>query len=357
MTVNLTARVGADYATKILTFNMQNGRASKTDVYSSMTASLTIQSGGLPASWVLGALVNVLLDGTVIQSGYITNIDYRYEFVSATDTYTVSLEGYLSFFGRTVLTNFTMTNQTTGATGNSIASSISGTGKTIQNYGTKSYVDTSTYSGAAQNLITSLVAMEQGRLDDYGTYLRFLGRDEIYADWSEPWAPIFPTYYFADDGTAGYNQYDSILFSAMSDNYFTYTQIQPASVATQVAGSGSRTLSLSTYDISTTQAQNLAYYTLAEFDAGSSVPVQISLISSQVKMTGFVDMLAYYRIGTRCEIKFRGSVYNCVVEGFTITGTPQQMRYTFNLSGFEQNNFLVWDDPVYGYWDQDNWTF
>lgn len=356
MTVNLTATTATEYASNVLSFNMQNGRASKTDVYSSMTASLTIRSGGLPASWVLGALVTVKLDGSVLQAGYITNIDYHYEFVTETDTYTVTLEGYLSFFGRTVLTNFTMTNGTTGATANAVASAISGTGKTITAIQTKSYVDASTYSGAAQNLITSLVAMEQGRLDDYGSSLKFLGRDYTYADWSEPAFPTFATYYFADDGTAGYNQYDNIVFSALSDNYFTYIQIQPNSVATQVAGSGNRTLSLNTYDISTTQAQNLAYYALAEYDATGSVPVQISCTSSQIKYD-WSGMLSYYRIGARCQIKFRGNVYNCIVEGFSISGTPQQMRFTFSLSGFEQNNFLVYDDPVYGTWDNNNWTF
>lgn len=357
MTVTLTARVFDDYATNVVGFSCSNGRRSKTDTYSAATANLEIRSGGLPASWVLGALVVVEQDSSAICKGYITNVDYNYNFATNADTYTVSLEGYLSFFGRSVLTNFTMSNQTTGAAANAIASAISGTGKTISAIRTRSYVDTSTYSGPAQNLITSLVSMEQGRLDDYGSFLRFLGRDFTYQDFSEPWAPIIPQYLFADDGTSGYSTYDNIIFSALSNNYFTYTQIVPNSVATQVAGSGNRTLSLNTYDISTTQAQDLANYALAEFDATTSVPVEISVKSTMTLQPGFLSQLAGYRIGTQTVVKFRGSTYNAVVEGFTISGTPEEMRYTFYLSGFEQNNFLVLDDPVFGVWDNNNWTF
>jgi len=356
MSVNLTATVGVDAATNVIGFNCSFGRQAKTDTYSSTSATLTIRYQGLPASWVLGANVIVEIDGYEVCNGYITNVQYNYDFVTAGDTYTVSLEGYLSYFGRSVLTNFTFTQQTTGDAANTIAGAISGTAKSITQIQTRSYTDTSTYSGASQNLITALVAMEQGRLDDQGDVLKFLGRDFTYADFNDS-PPIIQTYYFADDGTANYYKYDNITFSSLSNNYFTYIQIEPALFATQTAGSGNRALTLDTYDISATQADNLADYCLAEFDQSTSAPIEISTRSSLGLPAGFLALFENYRVGARTQIKFRGTEYYGVIEGYNISATPSEVRYTFYMSGFEQNNFFRLDDPVYGVLDFNNLNF
>lgn len=355
MSVNLTATVGADAATNVASFNCSFGRQSKTDTYGTLNATLTINYSGLPGTWALGSNVVVEIDGYEVCSGYITNIEYDYDFTILGDTYTVSLEGYLSFFGRSLLTNFTFTNQLTGTAANTIAGAISGTGKSITATQTRSYTDTSTYSGAAQNLLTALVSMEQGRFDDQGDRLVFLGRDYTYADFNDS-PPIIPTYYFSDGGESGYEKYDKIRFSALSNNYFTYIQIDPELFATQTAGTGNRALALTTYDTSAQQAADLANYCLAEFDPEFSRPTEISTSST----LGADDTLATfedYRVGTRVQIIFRGTEYYCVVEGYNITANPSEVRYTFYLSGFEQNNFFRLDDPLYGILDYNNLNF
>lgn len=355
MTVNLTAYSGTETATHVVSFNVQGGRQTKTDPYSSLSASIVVNASAPPASWVLGAAISVDIDSNQIIQGYITNVDYNYDFVANADTCTISLEGYLSFFGRSILTNFVMNNENIGISLAAIAAALTGTGKTITQYQIRSYTDTSTYSGAAQNLVTALVSTEQGRIDD-AKGLKVLGRDFSYADFNDT-PPIIPSFNFADDGTANYIKYDNITFSSLSNNYFTYTQIQPALFAQQTAGSGGRVLSLSTYDTSTTQAANLANYTLAEFDQSGSVPVSIttrqSLGSNSILLSTFVN----YRVGTRSTIKFRGNTYQAIVEGYQISANPSDVSYTFFLSGFEQNNFLRLDDPTYGSLDYNNLNF
>jgi len=216
-------------------------------------------------------------------------------------------------------------------------------------------VYTSTYPGPAQTLLTSLVVMDQGRFDDQGDRLVFLGRDFTYADFNDS-PPIIPTFYFADDGTAGYEKYDNIRFSALSNNYFTYIQIEPAMFATQTAGSGNRTLSLETYDTNAQQANDLANYCLAEFDPEVSRPTEITTTSS-LGATNTLSTFSTYRVGTRVQIRFRGTEYYCVIEGYNISATPSEVRYTFFMSGFEQNNFFRLDDPLFGILDYNNLNF
>jgi len=53
-------------------------------------------------------------------------------------------------------------------------------------------------------------------------------------------------------------------------------------------------------------------------------------------------------IGSRVSVTFRGTVYQSIVEGITVTATPESSRYTFYLSGADLNNYLVLDDAVFG---------
>jgi hypothetical protein len=53
-------------------------------------------------------------------------------------------------------------------------------------------------------------------------------------------------------------------------------------------------------------------------------------------------------IGARVSVTFRGTVYQSVVEGITVTATPESSRYTYYLSGADLNNYLVLNDTVFG---------
>lgn len=359
--VQIEVQCGVSTLSNVIAFNCSNGRQVKSDMYSSSSASITFRvPSALPAAFVLEALVSVrYVKGAstyYLYQGYITNISYNYGIVPAMDTATISLEGYLSFMGRGQLNGFTLTGGTTGAEAVRVGNALTGTAKTVSNQGTKSYTDTSSYTGSAQNVITQLVATEQGRLGQGGTALYFYGRDVLTDATASPY--YFTNWQFTDSNPATNGwAYDEVTFASLTDNYFTQVTITPNSVAAQQAGTGARNLNIDTYDANTTQAANLAKYVLGEFDNNTSVPVAISTkesLSNYQTPALIMDNLA---VGWKLPVTLRGTTYNSVIEGWSVTADPQDIRYTVYVSGFEQNNYLLLNDSVYGKLDNNQLGF
>ena len=341
----------------VVSFNSREGRNTKTDVYSASTASFTFRDpSALFAEAIIGCYTTIRINNQNVFAGYITNIQYNYGIVSNEDTATISLEGFLAFMGRGYLNAFTLTGTTTGAQAQRIGTALSGSAKTISNISTKSLTDTSSYSGAAQNLLTTLVAMEQGRLLEGGAQLYFLGRDYLQDPTANPYN--FYDFKFTDvlPVTSGIT-YDAVEFANLTDNYYTQITVTPASVAPQFAGTGARNLQISTYDPTITQADNLADYMLAEFTSNTSAPVSISTRNSLAWTYDPADMVSNGPIGWRLPITFRGTTYQSVIEGWSISGTPDDVRYTFMVSDYEENNFLKLNDSVYGRLDYNKLGF
>ena len=57
-------------------------------------------------------------------------------------------------------------------------------------------------------------------------------------------------------------------------------------------------------------------------------------------------------IGSTVTVTFRGTVFNCVLEGATYSGNPSQASATFYLSAQDLNDYLTLDDAVYGKLDE-----
>jgi hypothetical protein len=62
-------------------------------------------------------------------------------------------------------------------------------------------------------------------------------------------------------------------------------------------------------------------------------------------------------ISAGTKIGFRSSTFNCVCEGISITGTPDQTRITLYLSGQDTNAYLVLNDAIYGKLDSNKLGF
>jgi hypothetical protein len=345
----------------VIAFNCFNGRQVKSEMYGSSTASVTFRApSSMPAAYTIGALVfvNYTTNSSTyaLYSGYITNISYNYGIVAEMDTATINLEGYLSFMGRGQLEGFTLTGGTTGAEAVRVGNALTGTVKTVSNQGTKSYTDTSSYTGAAQNIITQLVATEQGRLGQGANALYFYGRDVIQDPTGAPF--YFSNWAFTDSAPATHGwAYDEVTFASLTDNYFTQVTINPASYSTQQSGTGSRNLTIDTYDANNTQAANLAAYVLGEFDNNTSVPVSVSTKESMDNYQTPALIMDNVAVGWKLPITLRGTTYNAVIEGWSVTADPQDIRYTVYVSGFQQNNYLLLNDSVYGTLDNNQLGF
>jgi hypothetical protein len=53
-------------------------------------------------------------------------------------------------------------------------------------------------------------------------------------------------------------------------------------------------------------------------------------------------------MGMRITVVFRGTTFSAIIEGVTVSATPNSSRYTFSLSSAEQNNYLILGSTVFG---------
>jgi hypothetical protein len=340
----------------IIAFNWSAGRSAKSDQFSAATGSLTVRNPQtLPAAIVLEALVNFSINGQAVCSGYVTNIQYEYGMVPNEDIAIISFEGYLARLGRGYLKNFLMGGGSTGFEATRVGNSLTGDSATVTDVDTRSNTSSGFITGDAGTIINQLVATEQGRLKEQASSLIFYGRD-VTLDATQP-----PTSYtgfkFTDSNPSSTGiAYDVVTFASLTDNYFTQVTVTPDGLTVQQSGDGARNLQISTYDESEEQAQNLADYALGEFDTRTSVPISVTTRNSLKWLLDPAKVVAA-GVAYRLPIELRGTTYNSVIEGWSITADPDDVRYTFNVSGYPQNNFFILDDPIYGRLDFNKLSF
>ena len=347
---------GASSIGSIISFTWSAGRSAKSDQFSAGRGSLTVRNPQtLPAAIVLEALVNFSINGQAVCSGYVTNIQYEYGMVANEDIAIISLEGYIARLGRGYLKNFLMGGGTTGGEATRVGNALTGVAATVTSVGTRSNTSNGFITGDAGNIINQLVATEQGRLREQASSLIFYGRD-VTLDATQ--APTSYTGFKFTDSNPSANgiAYDVVTFASLTDNYFTQVTVTPDGLSTEQAGNGGRNLQISTYDETDTQAQNLADYALGQFDTSTSVPISITTKNSLKWLLDPAKVIAA-GVAYRLPIELRGTTYNSVIEGWSITADPDDVRYTFNVSGYPQNNFFILDDPIYGRLDFNKLSF
>lgn len=338
----------------ITNFQWTAGREAKSDPFKSGTGSITVRNPqSLPAAIVLEALVTISINGFQVCGGYVTNISYNYGTIPAEDTATISLEGYLAFLGRGFTKNLLMFGATTGDYAVRIGNNLTGGARTIVNDRTRSVCSgPDFYNGNSQDLLLRLVTTESGRLNEDPAELTFHGRDVLIDATAAPYSLTNVRFTDTNPATTGM-AYDSVEFASLTDNYFTQVTVAPQSYGGEVfqAGTGSRNLQLDTDDESDTQALALAQYTLAQFSSSASVPVSITTRNALSNALDPAQLISIGCVSVRLPIVFRGSTFNTIIEGWSITADPSDVRYTFHVSDFRQNNVFILDDPIYGVLD------
>lgn len=162
---------------------------------------------------------------------------------------------------------------------------------------------------------------------------------------------------FSDTTNNATNQvYDQINFSSWADNYYTQVTVTPAGFAAQTATkSGAttpyRTLSVNSLSASTGQATDQANFLLNQYGNSGYKLSSISCFANaqnsfKLDTMGLTQLGVM--IGANVAVVFRGTTYQCVIEGINITATPEDARYTYFLSAADYNNYLILNDSVYG---------
>lgn len=206
-----------------------------------------------------------------------------------------------------------------------------------------------TISGTWGDWVNSSLVTINGRMSDFGSAgFVILRNSYLYATCSVN---------FSDVANNSTNQiYDTLRFDALADNYYTQVQVDPESYAIQtVTKSGAtlpyRTLTVNTFNSSTSQAADLATFLLSQYQTqkfaisqiSCSAEAQASFQLDKLGLSGMAEM-----IGARVNVTFRGTTYTCIIEGISLTATPEGARYTYDVSGADLNNYLILNDAVFG---------
>lgn len=166
---------------------------------------------------------------------------------------------------------------------------------------------------------------------------------------------------FSDTANNATNQvYDEATFGAWSDNFYTQVSVDPESFSAQTATKAGavvpyRTYTVNTLSASTGQALDQANFLLSQYQTQKFALTSVSCLAeaqNNFKLDRMGLALFAYLIGSRVTVNFRGTTYYAIIEGITVTATPESSRYTYYLSGQDLNNYLILDDAVFGKLDQ-----
>lgn len=328
---------------KVTNASFTQGRQNTLNQYNGGSGVITAQN---PSAWTYTPQLGDAFRAKITYGGidyyqfYGQIKDFRIAYgpVQAMDEATIEVEDYVAAAGRVQLVALSVAQ---AKSGDQWVAAGGGSWTYVPEGGT-SICSAQTFTGAQLEYFNKILFTENGRTD-YSPVLgtMMLGRDYYQTQQGSGFT----------DGVLGANQlrYDSIQFGAMSDYYVTKVVVEPSGLAAQTAGTGTRGINVQTLDYTTTQALNNAQYILNKYATAQNVPSVISATDQQqdYAVLHLINQ-AFTCISQKQTVTFRGTTYNVILEGSTVTITPQQTRFTFYVSPADLNPYLVLNDTVYG---------
>jgi hypothetical protein len=172
---------------------------------------------------------------------------------------------------------------------------------------------------------------------------------------------------FSDVANDSTNQvYNQINFDSLADNFYTQVTVTPESFgAATVTESGAttpyRTYQTNTLNASTAQATDFANYLLgnygtAQFAISSFTCMAEAQSSFQLDKIGYLALLTRAP-GTQVAVTFRGTTFQCIIEGVTMSATPAGASFTYYVSGADLNSYLILDNATFGKLDSNRLAY
>jgi hypothetical protein len=362
MPQNYSVEISPDNVTFTALTNVQDitiniGRQRQLDAYSASTGSVTMRYPTGYASpitnLVSGNFVRIknLTSAYTLFTGVINNVDASYGIpyaggVGQADFLTFSIEGTFARLGRSQGNDYSMAANTLT---NQVANCSTQSGITVTSTNTyQNSMAATTVSSTWGDWLNKVLVTMNGRMHDGFTP----GVVYIYS----PFDSVLADVNFSDTTNNATNQvYDQINFGSYADNYYRQVTVDPENFAAATVQTGSapyRTLLTNTFNASTSQATDYANYLLQNYDTQGQALLSISCFAEAQKtfkldaLTGSGSLAIYP--GTQVTVTFRGTVFTCIIEGVSMTATPESSRYTFYLSGADLNAYLKLDNTVFG---------
>ena len=356
--------IGGTYTrlSNLVEVNINVGRRDQLDQYSTATASLVLRyptgfaspiadlvtgtfiritgSDGIPTNFS-GVISNVSVKYGIPYSGGVGNADYLY----------IQCESWFASFGRMQGNGYAMPSNSVPT---QCVDAQTQTGLAITSTANGPVLAATTVNSTWGDWVNRTTMTLNGRLLDAAQngQLFILSPYDVYES----------GVLFTDAGAGANKQiYNQIEFQSLADNYYTRVTVDPESfgsaTVTKVGATAPyRTYETNTFNSSTAQATDLANYLLSNYQTSRFA---ISSISASQRAQGTPMLLdevgirygsagVYASIGAQISVVFRGNTYVCVVEGCSMTGTPDDTVYTFYVSGADLNSYLILNNTVFG---------
>ena len=324
----------------VQSLQLDKGRTKISDEFRPGVGTITGRRNDLlPADIVIGTEVRVYISAQGEQGVYlyyrVSDLNLNYGTIPSLDTWQMNVEDAFAYLGRnTVDVSWAAgTNSYTAFTQVCNACNLGYYGTTGQSTLSQQTIVTAN----AQDIVQTIINTEQGALYANGSDLVFYARG---------WQAGAQNVNFTDTGAGTLPvRYDQVTFRSMADNYADYIIVFPRGSTEVVTGDGIYSYNLDSYSLNNGQATNLAQYVGGVFSVQNSTPSSISL---QLNEQSNVQWMFALQQPGNAQITLRGTVYNSIIIGTSITGDPSSLRFTFNLASSDFYSFLTLDSTIYG---------
>lgn len=347
----------------IQAININLGRQAQLDQYNASTASFTMRYptgySSPNTAMVSGTYIRIGNNnsGVYLWQGKIADVVVRYGIpyaggVGNADYLDVTCESLFAVLGRMQGQGYSMAANTLDV---QLSNATTQTGVTI-NYQAPGTVAP---TGAATTINSTWGDWLNRTALTYNARIWDSGMNDNITVIS-PFKPYQSSVNFSDAANNATNQvYDQINFHSLADNFYTQVTVTPESFTAATATKTGATVPYRTYQVntlssSTAQATDQANYLLSNYQTAKFAIGSVSC-SGEAQSVFALDQIGFPGANpfsnspsTQVSVAFRGTTYQCIIEGASFTATPAESRYTFYLSGADLNNYLILGNTVYG---------
>jgi hypothetical protein len=347
----------------VQSINLNIGRQRQLDQYNASTGNIEIRyptGYASPITYLVpGNYIRVvnLSTGIALFTGVINNTIIHYGIpyaggVGNADRLTISIEGVFSQLGRKQGEGYAMAADTLY---NQLDDCASASSTPVNTAVTNTQpLGATTVSSTWADWLNKVLITLNGRIWD---------SDDINMRVLTAFEQKIGTVNFSDVANNATSQvYNSVNFGSYADNFYTQVTVDPegfAPVTVDTGGGNYRTLLMNTLNGSTSQATDFANYLLANYKEQEFALLSFSCLAEAQTVFKLDQISAYYPgygvetgfaslPGTQVNVTFRGTVFSCVIEGATMTATPESSTYTYYVSGADLNAYLLLDNAVFG---------
>jgi hypothetical protein len=339
------------------------GKSGLTDTYEPSRATIVMRyPNGFTSpntALIVGTWIRFQRDGTGYDMwrGKIRNVTVEWgkpfrSGVGAADFMTIECEGVLAEWGRqsgentAIAAGDLLTQMTTVAAIGSLAWGSS--------YPTGTYpqMAASTVDNSLLNWLNTAAATTGSVIKDGSGIMGLYTKDYL---------GFLPVSFSDVTKSSTVQDYESLTFDSLAQDYFTQVQIDMNSGSTVIRETGSapfRTLRVSTFNASTGQATDLADWLLGVYSRPSFGISEVSAVASSQSTVNLDLGYSYWDLpGYRTTLVFRGYTYTLTILGVAFTADANDSRFTYSVIDADLTPYFYLDSNLYGILDTNklNW--